>query len=97
MNYRTFTKLSIWGVLSFTAGLSYANDTKTFILENTISFTLSDWDGDGIPDYKDLDSDNDGISDLIEGGTNPLLDKNNDGYCTYIEYQIGFKRLHNEK
>jgi len=28
-----------------------------------------DTDGDGIPDYLDLDSDNDGCSDAIEGGT----------------------------
>jgi len=35
-----------------------------------------DFDGDGIPNYLDLDSDNDGIPDLIEsGGT----DANNDG------------------
>jgi uncharacterized repeat protein (TIGR01451 family) len=35
-----------------------------------------DFDGDGIPNYLDLDSDNDGIPDLVEaGGT----DANNDG------------------
>ncbi len=38
-----------------------------------------DTDGDGIPDYLDLDSDNDGISDLIEGGADPALDANDDG------------------
>jgi hypothetical protein len=27
-----------------------------------------DSDGDGIPDYLDLDSDNDGIYDVVEGG-----------------------------
>ncbi|MEM7244178.1 MAG: FG-GAP-like repeat-containing protein, partial [Acidobacteriota bacterium] len=27
-----------------------------------------DTDGDGVPDYRDLDSDNDGINDVIEGG-----------------------------
>jgi uncharacterized repeat protein (TIGR01451 family) len=37
---------------------------------------LRDTDGDGIPDYHDLDSDNDGIPDVLEaGGT----DANNDG------------------
>ena len=27
-----------------------------------------DWDNDGVPDWHDLDSDNDGILDVIEGG-----------------------------
>jgi uncharacterized repeat protein (TIGR01451 family) len=35
-----------------------------------------DFDGDGIPNYLDLDSDNDGIPDVVEAG---LLDANNDG------------------
>ena len=35
-----------------------------------------DTDGDGIPDYRDLDSDNDGITDIIEGGG---TDTNGDG------------------
>ena len=34
-----------------------------------------DTDADGIPDYRDLDSDNDGINDVIEGG-NPDTDGN---------------------
>jgi uncharacterized repeat protein (TIGR01451 family) len=38
-----------------------------------------DTDGDLTPDFQDADTDNDGISDLIEGGTNPFLDTNNDG------------------
>ncbi|MDX8552805.1 Ig-like domain-containing protein, partial [Tenacibaculum sp. 1B UA] len=37
-----------------------------------------DTDGDGIPDYQDLDSDNDGINDVIEGG-NESSDTNGDG------------------
>ncbi|MDQ3108687.1 MAG: gliding motility-associated C-terminal domain-containing protein [Bacteroidota bacterium] len=37
---------------------------------------VTDADGDGHPDYLDLDSDNDGISDVIEGGS---PDTNNDG------------------
>ncbi|NJL12261.1 MAG: T9SS type A sorting domain-containing protein [Microscillaceae bacterium] len=37
-----------------------------------------DTDGDGAPDYRDLDSDNDGINDVIEGG-NGNLDGNGDG------------------
>lgn len=37
-----------------------------------------DDDGDGIPNYLDLDSDNDGIYDVVEGGDG-ALDTNNDG------------------
>ncbi len=36
-------------------------------------------DGDGVPDYRDLDSDNDGLSDLFEGGKPGLTDADNDG------------------
>jgi len=39
-----------------------------------------DADDDGTPDFLDLDSDNDGISDLIEAGADAsLIDANNDG------------------
>lgn len=39
------------------------------ILRNTITYcNHRDTDGDGIPDYLDLDSDNDGCPDAIEGG-----------------------------
>ena len=37
-----------------------------------------DTDGDGKPDYLDIDSDNDGIFDVVEGGDGNL-DTNNDG------------------
>ena len=37
-----------------------------------------DTDGDGVPDYLDLDSDNDGIPDSIEAGS---LDLDGDGIC----------------
>lgn len=37
-----------------------------------------DTDGDSIPDYLDLDSDNDGIYDLVESGSN-ALDSNKNG------------------
>ncbi|MFN3850360.1 MAG: hypothetical protein ACK4NY_13075 [Spirosomataceae bacterium] len=36
-------------------------------------------DGDLVPDYLDLDSDNDALSDLIESGHPGILDVNNDG------------------
>jgi hypothetical protein len=38
-----------------------------------------DNDGDGIPNGFDLDSDNDGIFDLKESGSNPNLDLDNNG------------------
>ncbi|MEQ1732365.1 MAG: Ig-like domain-containing protein, partial [Bacteroidia bacterium] len=41
--------------------------------------TIGDLDGDGLPNYLDLDSDNDGIADVIEaGGTDP----DNNGYAS---------------
>ncbi|HEX2750079.1 MAG TPA: hypothetical protein VHM91_18875, partial [Verrucomicrobiales bacterium] len=39
---------------------------------------VPDTDGDGMRDYLDVDSDNDGISDLVESG-NGAADTNNDG------------------
>lgn len=41
---------------------------------------VPDFDGDGIPNYLDLDSDNDGITDIIEAGG---LDANQDGRVDY--------------
>ncbi|MDI9882623.1 hypothetical protein [Flectobacillus longus] len=41
--------------------------------------TLLDVDGDSKPNPYDLDSDNDGFYDLIEGGLNPSLDIDNNG------------------
>jgi len=37
---------------------------------------IPDTDSDGIPDYRDLDSDNDGLNDVVEGGLN---DEDGDG------------------
>ena len=36
-------------------------------------------DGVGAPDFQDLDSDEDGVNDLIESGNSSLIDANNDG------------------
>ncbi len=41
--------------------------------------TPKDTDGDGVPDFLDLDSDNDGITDLTESGITGFTDANNDG------------------
>jgi len=43
---------------------------------------LQDSDGDEIPDSEDLDNDNDGIPDLVEGTT---LDPDNDGIPNYLD------------
>ena len=48
--------------------------------------TFTDSDSDGVPNFLDLDSDNDGISDLNESGfTNVLADANNDGTVSLAE------------
>ncbi|WP_457618396.1 FG-GAP-like repeat-containing protein, partial [Lutibacter sp.] len=50
------------------------------------SLCHADTDGDGIEDSLDLDSDNDGISDLTESGQNAsLLDANNNGIIDDME------------
>jgi len=53
------------------------------LLEEGLAVTnlpVIDTDGDGKRDFQDVDSDNDGLSDLLEGGLNPEeLDTNNDG------------------
>ncbi|NHM03077.1 hypothetical protein G4D72_13300, partial [Flavobacterium sp. KDG-16] len=52
--------------------------------DNTVGFgdvnanPTADFDGDGLPNYLDLDSDNDGLSDVVET-SNGALDANNDG------------------
>ena len=62
--------------------IKYINNSE--ITANQVAFQLSeacrvvDSDGDSIADSFDLDSDNDGIYDLIEGG-NGVLDENQDG------------------
>ena len=54
---------------------------------NVTGSSFTDTDGDGISNHCDLDSDNDGISDLIESG-NPIAiaaDANLDGLITFDE------------
>lgn len=54
----------------------------------------SDIDGDGVPNYLDLDSDNDGIYDLVESGSN-APDSNNDGRIDGIPANFGTNGLYN--
>ncbi len=46
--------------------------------EGGTNLAVPDTDGDGVDNYRDLDSDNDSISDLIEGGSGGI-DLDNDG------------------
>jgi uncharacterized repeat protein (TIGR01451 family) len=63
-----------------------------------------DWDGDGIPDATDIDDDNDGILDVVEGppGTDTDsdgvpdafdLDSDNDGINDLVESGLNFTEL----
>jgi hypothetical protein len=59
--------------------------------------TTSDNDGDGIPDIRDKDDDNDGMTDAWETlyGLNPVdkadarLDADGDGFTNLAEHQAG--------
>ena len=55
----------------------FGND---FGIDNIFLYTLEcDFDQDGIPNSRDLDSDNDGIPDFVEAGLDPSLDADGDG------------------
>ncbi len=59
-----------------------ADFIETFNDSSFISYGLQNTDqtdGDVLPDYLDLDSDNDGIPDLIEAGLPAEIDQNRDG------------------
>ena len=44
-----------------------------------VTATATDTDGDGVPDHCDIDSDNDGISDLLESGNAVAIAADTDG------------------
>jgi large repetitive protein len=58
------------------------NGVETAVDNGVLLVTTADNDADGIPNYLDLDSDNDGISDVVESG-NASLDANNDGLVDF--------------
>ena len=62
---------------------------------NNIGVIPADTDIDGIPDYLDLDSDNDGIFDLFEAAHN-LPDSDLDGVIDNAETTSGFNGLAND-
>jgi gliding motility-associated-like protein len=56
------------GVIGDASETDTDGDGVLDIADDGNDITLDDTDGDGVPDSQDLDSDNDGISDAIEGG-----------------------------
>ena len=71
----------VWAALpAGTTSISYDHTRSAgaavFIQFEEICF---DTDGDGVPNYIDLDSDNDGIYDIQEAGGTTIYDTNNDG------------------
>jgi len=65
----------------FEAISTAGGDTKRGnFLDSFELMVVRDTDGDGIPDHLDLDSDNDGITDLAESSQDPrIVDQNGDG------------------
>ena len=73
------------------AGVAKGSNGMANIIESndspvaTISYALANTDlgsvpaGDNVPDFLDLDSDNDGLNDLIESGQTGIQDANGDG------------------
>ncbi len=55
-----------------------ADGNDTVFGDPDVNDTPINSDSDGVPNYLDLDSDNDGINDIVESG-NPVLDLNSDG------------------
>ena len=74
----SFSALSSFDwVYGLTGSQGTTNRTTAIAISAVVS---QDTDGDGLPDHCDLDSDNDGISDLVESGQDPsVVDTNGDG------------------
>lgn len=81
-------------------GINFITPSKTDLnldgLDDTFLTGLNpaDTDKDGVPDYLDLDSDNDGIYDLTESGNN-ITDTNLDGVIDFSTNSFGENGLYN--
>jgi len=63
-----------------------AGPNDDFEIDTVSILTGIDTDGDGFPNCRDLDSDNDGISDLLESGQDqPTVDADNNGVLDDME------------
>lgn len=61
-------------------GTNGLDDRLETVADNgIIAYTISDADSFGPADFRDLDSDNDGISDLVESGRSTAIDTDDDG------------------
>ena len=86
-----YMDISLAGV-SAPVTINYETTTTHPVLGNEgfafLPVVSTDTDGDGIANHCDLDSDNDGISDLVEGGAPQVAidaDTNNDGTISLAE------------
>ncbi len=61
-------------------GLRASSDGAPAVRGTTAGAKAPDTDGDGRPDFRDLDSDDDALSDLVEGGST-CTDAGLDGVC----------------
>ncbi|MBT8325349.1 MAG: cadherin-like domain-containing protein, partial [Winogradskyella sp.] len=81
---QTVTRLTFSWVQSASGSPNVGNfidDVQLYFIESN----CADTDGDGIPNYLDLDADNDGIPDVVEAG---FQDDNNDGLVDTNDYGI---------
>ncbi len=68
------------GVIDLTVGTNGLADALETSADNgTLNFTVNDDDSDGVADFRDLDSDNSGLSDLAESGQSTGLDSDDNG------------------
>ena len=84
-----FVSLSLPGIrivngrlLTAVGANGIADVIETYVDSNQPAYRLlntDEADGDVVPDYLDLDSDNDGILDLVEAGVTADLDSDNNG------------------
>jgi len=80
------------GRLVGSVGVNGLHDSlETAVDSGVVRYTLSNLDGpmDDLPDVIDLDSDNDGIPDLIEAGVDPSFDSDGDARIDISSGSVG--------